>query len=176
MKLKYTLIPFLLVLLVSITRAEKAKKAPPFTLKDLEGNSVTLDSLLGNGLIIIDFWATWCKPCSKALDMLQKLYAQYADSGLQVLAITVDSPDKISRIKSLVSSKEWSFPILLDPEKEVKILYKVMALPTLFVVDQEGKIVYTHVGYNPREKEKLEELILSLLKENEDSTDQRELK
>jgi len=150
--------------------AESHKKAPSFTLEDIEGNEVVLDSVLSGGPVIIDFWATWCKSCDKALDMLQSLYATYRDNGLSVLAITVDSPDKISRIKPLASSRKWEFPILMDPDKRVKTLYRVMVLPTLFVLSRDGEIVYHHVGCNPREKSKLEEVLLPLFKGASDSS------
>ena len=159
------------VLFVGPLAAEKHKKAPSFALEDLKGNEIVLDSVLSGGPVIIDFWATWCKSCDKALDMLQKLYATYKDSGLNVLAITVDSPDKISRIKPLASSRKWEFPILMDPDKKVKTLYRVMVLPTLFVLNRDGEIVYHHVGYNPRERSKLEEVLLPLFRTASDSSE-----
>ena len=161
----------IMAMILLMTSMAKEGTFADFNTKDPDGNDIVLSEYVAEGPIIVTFWATWCKSCDKALDMLQKLYATYKDSGLNVLAITVDSPDKISRIKPLASSRKWEFPILMDPEKKVKTLYRVMVLPTLFVLNRDGEIVYHHVGYNPRERSKLEEVLLPLFRTASDSSE-----
>ena len=133
--------------------------APDFTLKSLGGKSYTLSKLYKNKPVVIDFWATWCRSCGRALKELQELWLSSPDTLFYLISINEDNPSKISRVKSLVKSRGWKFPVLLDSQKKVKLMYKVMALPTLYVVDTTGKVVYFRVGYKPKEKDDVREVL-----------------
>lgn len=127
--------------------------APDFTLKSLKGKTYTLSELYKSKPVVIDFWATWCRSCGRALKELQELWLSSSDTLFYLISINEDNPSKMSRVKSMVKSRGWKFPVLLDSQKKVKLLYKVMALPSLYVVDTTGKIIYFRVGYKPHEKE-----------------------
>src|SRR4030042_4806045 len=78
----------------------QAQQAIDFTLKDLAGHSQTLSEIYPKGPVLLNFWATWCVPCAKALPPLQRLHDQYRDSGFQVLAISVDGRERLAKVSS----------------------------------------------------------------------------
>ena len=118
--------------------------APDFTLKDLEGNPVTLSSLRGQYLIL-DFWASWCKPCRASMPAVKELYAKYHDKGLEILGISDDN--KAESWKKAVEEDETPWIHVIDefPEKNqpsrVGSLYGVHYIPTYFLLDKNGVII-----------------------------------
>ncbi len=121
--------------------------APAFTLETHAGGRTSLADHLENGPVIIDFWATWCGPCRKALPHLQALQDQYRDQGLTVLAVSIDDPRNQPKIGGFVRSQKLDFPILLDGDSRVARLYRVASVPSTFLVSPEGRVVALHRGY-----------------------------
>jgi peroxiredoxin len=112
------------------------KEAPDFTLKDMADTDVALSSFKGK-VIVVNFWATWCKPCKDEMPSLNKLYDTYKDKGLVVLGVSVDKSKK--PIVKFLKKVPVDFPILLDANLTVKDeLYKVFSLPTTFIIDRSG--------------------------------------
>ncbi len=112
------------------------KEAPDFTLKDMADADVTLASFKGK-VIVVNFWATWCKPCKKEMPSLNELYNTYKDKGVVVLGVSVDRSKK--PILKFLNKTTVDFPILLDADLTVKNeLYKVFSLPTTFIIDRSG--------------------------------------
>ena len=175
--LTISLLCVLLVLPV-VYGEESAKKAPGFSLKDLNKREVVLDSLLGKGPIVIDFWATWCKPCLVELDHIKDIYRELKEKGLTVVAINEDDPRNVSKVKPLTASHRWEFHILLDPNKRVKRLYQVVAYPTTFILDSEGNIRNKHIGYTQGSeielKKEIEELLLPAQSEPDTTAEEEE--
>lgn len=119
------------------------KTAPPFTLKDLNGNEVSLAAFNGQ-VVLINFWATWCGPCKREMPGIEKVFKRYKNQGLTVIAISIDSEK--SAILNFLKSIPLSFPILHDPEIEVSKRYKVYAYPTSFLIDRNGIIREKFIG------------------------------
>ena len=149
-------------ILACVSLMSGSMQAPSFTLRAIDGTTCSLDSLLERGPVVINFWATWCKHCSEEMDMLNELYSELQGNGVTVLGISVDGPRSVSKVKPMAQSRKWNLPILLDTKGEIKAKYRVLALPTLFVVDRTGKVVYTRMGYSPSLKEKIRELLMEL--------------
>jgi len=153
MKAKYkNYIPAFIMLLMIMGSAVKypaSAPAPDFTLKRLDGSSFRLSDQIGKKVIIIDFWATWCKPCKKMLKELNQIYLDNKEN-VEVLAITIDDSSALSQVETYIKGKGYSFTVLLDTEGQVaRIFNPAMKIPFNLIVDKKGKIVYTHTGYIP---------------------------
>jgi peroxiredoxin len=141
-------------------------KAADFQATDLDGDKVALADLLGKGPILVDFWATWCKPCLKEMPYIQRLHEEYGERGLQVLAVTIDAPRSQSRVKPLVRGKKFTFRVLLDPGQNVfRKLQGKGQIPYVVVLDPDGQIRYRHTGYRPGDEKELEKVIVELFEE-----------
>lgn len=137
--------------------------SPDFTLEDIEGDLFTLTEHIGDGPILINFWATWCVPCKLELPHLQALQEKYSDAGFKLITISEDSPKSQAKVRPYVRSKRYTFTVLLDPNSEVLHLFQGSALPFQVLLDKDGNIVETHQGYNPGDEVILEEKIRELL-------------
>ena len=140
--------------------------APAFALKDLDGKEVSLTDYRGK-VVLIDFWATWCPPCLEELPHIQRIHAAYRDSGLVVLAISTDR-DK-DAVRPFVEKYGYTFPVLFADEK-VQAAYGVRSIPTVYLIDQQGKVRFHHVGYSPGSEKTLERQVERLLKNEIDTT------
>ena len=118
--------------------------APPFANSTLDGKIVSLDDLRGTP-VIINFWATWCVPCRVEMPELQRLYEDYEERGLRILAVNLgESPDVI---EPWVREMGLTFDIVLDPEQNVAAMYRLRGQPSTFVISPEG--IIDHISYGP---------------------------
>ena len=118
--------------------------APDFTLKTPDGTDFTLSSLRGK-YVLIDFWASWCKPCRASIPHLKEVYAKYKDKGFEIVGVTNDT-DHDDWKKAIEEDKStWIHVADVFPEKnkgaEVIARYAAHYLPTLYLIDQEGKMI-----------------------------------
>ena len=113
--------------------------APRFTLGNLKGNQVALESFRGR-VVILNFWATWCVPCRVEMPAFENLYRRYRSEGLTVLAVSLDK-NSDAKVRDFVEEYKLSFPILMDTEGKAEKLYPTVSIPFTFVIDQEGRVV-----------------------------------
>jgi len=142
----------------------KGKKAINFKLEDIEGNIFELKNEIGKGPILLTFWATWCKPCAEEMVQFNKIYNELESKGFNLVGISIDNEKSVSKVVPYVKSRGYKFPILLDTNSEVGRKYYAQAVPFSVLIDIEGKIVYTHLGYLPGDEIKVKKLIQNLLK------------
>jgi cytochrome c biogenesis protein CcmG/thiol:disulfide interchange protein DsbE len=150
---------------VSTSLAEKPTPAPSFKVKDLRGKTLDLDALRRQGPVLVDFWATWCKPCLASLPELEALHQKYASRGLTVIGVSLDGPRNRSKVRPFVSRLRLTYPNVVDDDGRLQQLYNVLALPTALLIDTTGAIVKTRMGYRPGEGEEMEKEIRALLSE-----------
>jgi peroxiredoxin len=154
----------ILVVVPSLIQSDtKISSAPNFVAKDLNGTKMELKEVLKGGPVLISFWATWCKPCIKELGELQKVYKKYREKGFQILALDVDGPRSISKVRSMVKGLSWDFPVLLDESKDIYRSYQVLGIPHTVLINTSGEIVYTHTTYRPGDEEIIKKKIEELL-------------
>jgi peroxiredoxin len=123
--------------------------APPdFELATLSGDTVRLSDHLGRDVILIDFWATFCKPCLRSMPKLDALYEKYRARGFVVLGVSIDSPNELDEVRAMVSRMEIDFPILLDQETRVVSLYNPKtSAPYSVLIGRDGRVIRKQEGY-----------------------------
>jgi thiol-disulfide isomerase/thioredoxin len=121
--------------------------APNFKAKDLSGNDFSLETYKGK-VVLLNFWATWCGPCRAEIQGLIELQNQYKDR-MQIIGMVVDEDDE-NNVRAVVKDEGINYPVALTANP-VRMAYGgIAALPTLFVINADGKVVQKHVGlYNP---------------------------
>jgi peroxiredoxin len=139
--------------------------AADFTLTDVDGNQVSLSQYLGKSAVLIDFWATWCKPCVAEMVHLQKIYDAKKGEGFVVLAISLDGPETESQVAPVVRNKGFTFPVLLDSETRATGMYNPRrAAPFTVLIDRSGTIVKKREGFNAGDEVQLEKDIEAAMK------------
>jgi len=124
-----------------------AQTVADFKFKDLENNARTYSELKGEKLTLIDFWATWCGPCNKAIPELNKIYSLYKTKGVEIIGINCDGPRSVIKVGPLSKALQIQYPVLIDLNSELKTELNIITLPTLIIVNSKGKIVWTHEGF-----------------------------
>lgn len=136
--------------------------APDFTLKSTTGENLKLSEFRGE-VVMINFWASWCGPCRQEMPILDAMYEQYKDLGFTILGVNVEEDPEGAR--KLLKSIPVNFPVLLDSENAVSELYKVVAMPSTYLVDRDGNLRFYHMGYKPGYEKDYDTQVRSLLRE-----------
>ena len=126
-----------------LTRIDPAVMAPDFELFDLDGKPYRLSDFRGH-VVIINFWATWCPPCRAEMPSMQRAWEQIEDEGIQMLGINVGEDE--DTVFQFSADYPVEFPLLLDRDSSVIAAWPVLGLPTNFVIDPRGRIVYRAIG------------------------------
>lgn len=165
---KYIVISLFVIFCGSLLAQEheeqKGRSAPDFKLESVEGNYVSLKDELGDGPVLLSFWATWCKPCIEEMTKYKDIYKEYKDKGFKVLAISIDDERTVAKVKPFVKSKRYPFTVLLDTNSEVARKYYAQNVPYSVLMDKKGNIVYTHLGYMKGDELKMKNKIDELIK------------
>lgn len=148
---------FLVTLCLFICTSLASAQVPSVQIKDLEGKFVQTDSLSdGKRPLVLTFFATWCKPCLRELNAIEDVYQDWQqETNLRLVAISIDEGANSHKVKPLAKSRGWSFEVLLDPNGDFKRALNVQVIPSVFVLSEEGKIIYRHTGYTDGSEEEI---------------------
>ena len=173
MAMKKLLLSTLLMLGFALTASAQL---PAVTLKSIDGKTVKTsqsaelknvktDTLSNNGKpFIIDFFATWCKPCNRELTAISEVYEEWQEeTGVKVFAVSIDQAQNINKVKPLVDNHGWTFDVLLDPNSDFKRALGGINIPFVVVCDGKGNIVAKHNGYTEGAEEELIEKVRELI-------------
>ena len=136
---------------------EVGTTAPDWQLIGAEGKPHSLSSYRGK-VVVMDFWATWCGPCTKVMPRIQKLHQKLADKGVVVFG--VNSWENGNAI-ALMKEKRYTYELLLNGE-QIAEAYKVTSLPVVYIVGPDGKIIYCHQGEDQKDLSEVIEKYLRL--------------
>ena len=141
-------------------------QVPSVTLKTMDGKSVNTSELSNGGKpFIIDFFATWCKPCNRELDAIAEVYEDWQkETGVKIIAVSIDQGQNINKVKPLVENHGWEYEVLLDPNGDFKRALGIQMIPYVLIVDGKGNIVYKHNGYTDGAESELIEKVRELIK------------
>jgi thiol-disulfide isomerase/thioredoxin len=157
---------FFCVLLLVTLAAGASKES--IVLRQLDGKPVYVDSLLVDGPVVLNFWATWCKPCRLEMPQLEKLHKELQAEGVHFAAISLDSRRSEKRLVQYIQKHKMSLPVYWDPDGKLSRPFKVAAIPTTVVIDQEGKVHHRSRGYRPGDEVLLKKKIEALIKSREE--------
>jgi len=138
--------------------------APDFALRDLSGRTVRLNDYKGQ-LILLNFWATFCKPCRDEMPALAALAHDFRAQGLAVLAVAVDRGNRNS-VQQFVSEHDINFDVPLDPDGQVRNDYEIDALPTSYLIGKDGRFIARALGDRHWDNTAFRSLIGALLTED----------
>jgi cytochrome c biogenesis protein CcmG, thiol:disulfide interchange protein DsbE len=157
---------YLLIILFAGSLSIKAQTIYDFQLETSEGKTVSYTDIKGQYITVIDFWATWCKPCVNSIPKLVGLSNSYDSGEVAFIGISIDSPRNLSKVKPFTETVGITYPVLLDTDKQLMQDLNVTVIPTLIVVDSEDEIVYMHEGFAPGDEVLLKEEIDRILHES----------
>jgi peroxiredoxin len=119
--------------------------APEFRLKLLPGGEASLSQFKGRP-ILVNFWATWCKPCRQEMPEIITAYQAHRASGLEVLAVNLSDQESMKDVRKFVAELQLPFPVLLDEKGKTRKQYGLITVPTSFFIDAKGFVRGVNAG------------------------------
>lgn len=165
----YKILAVLIFAAIAFTSSLSAKKQsdiPSVTVKNMKGRNVSTSTFTNDGKpFIINFWATWCKPCILELNNLNEQYAKWQkETGVKIIAVSIDDSRNSRRVAPFVKGRGWDYDVYLDENSDFKRAMNVSNPPHTFLYDGEGNLVYSHNGYAPGDEDELYEKLKELTK------------
>ena len=151
----------LLLILATFAVVLLSNQAPAFTVETIQGDRIRSEDLLAKGPIFLEFWATSCEPCLKALPFISEFATKYPE--MSFVAVSTDSPRNKDNVMRRVRSSRFAFTTGFDGNRTLQSLFNVSVIPRTLIITQSGQIVYDSTGYNPGDEVELEENILKVL-------------
>jgi peroxiredoxin len=152
---KYLKCAFFIVIAILFFRsfifAGDLAAAPDFKLDDLEKNTITLSSYKDKKPVLVIFWTTWCPFCRTQLKILNKKYTDLVADNLEILAINVGEP--YLKVESFAKSYDLLYSVLLDPDSQAARSFRILGVPTYFLINKSGYVVFQD-SYFPEEEYK----------------------
>jgi len=156
-------ISLLLGLITSANVALAGQAAPTLSVKGLDNTDINISDFKGK-VLYVDFWATWCPPCRKSFPWMEEMQQRYNGLGFEVLAISLDN--KRSVIDRFLKSVPTSFIIAHDAKGKSAQVFEVKGMPSSYLIDRKGNIRLSHMGFNDKDKDRLEAEIKALIAED----------
>ena len=150
-----------LLFLLTPPLAQALEAAPDFRLDGLDGE-VSLADNRGK-VVYLDFWASWCAPCRKSFPWMNELKQRFGSRGLKIIAINLDKERKDS--KAFLAATQPDFTIAFDPEGKTAEQYDVQGMPSSYLIDRNGMLHHSHIGFRANDIAKMESQIETLLKQ-----------
>ena len=154
-------IPFILFAFLALSQNSFAavNQAPDIDLPGLAGN-VQLKSFKGK-VVYLDFWASWCEPCKKSFPWMNNMKKLYADQGFEIMAVNLDKERHLA--DEFLSAMDVNFTVAFDESGATASRYKLKGMPTSYLIDRDGRIHASHIGFRDKDKSELEQAIKFLL-------------
>ena len=154
----------LMFLIAGVTCLAQIKSLPSVNVKTLEGTQFNFKNIDNDGNpIVISFWATWCKPCTKELNNIAEIYEDWQDeTNVKLVAVSIDDRRSQSKVAPYVNSSGWEYEIYIDSNSDLKRAMGVSTVPHTFLLDKNKQIIWQHRGYVEGDEYELFDEILKL--------------
>ncbi len=138
---------------------------PSVKVKNLQGTYVNTAEIKNDGKpFVINFWATWCKPCVQELEAINEVYEKWQkETGIKIFAVSIDDSRSSKRVTPFVKGKSWNYEILLDENSDFRRALGVDNPPFTFLYNGKGELVFKHTGYAPGDEFELYNKIKELV-------------
>ena len=156
--------------IITVTYADKQRDImlPDLSVKLLDGKQVRLSVLLEEGPLLVTFWATWCAPCKKEMIFLEEFHQKYNENSFRVLAISTDSPKSMSKVKSYIRAKKYTFLVGIDPNQDIAKKMNALLMPTTLILNKDRKVSWYHQGFIPGDEKEIEAQIRAVLYQDQE--------
>lgn len=159
---------FIFCLIGSLTFSqEKTATLPPVMVKNLRGDYIPVHHKFTNEgkPVVINFWATWCKPCIQELSTIHELYPQWQkETGVKIITVSIDDARNANKVAPFVKTRGWLYEAYIDANSDLKRVMNVVNIPHTFLLNGNGEVVWQHNSYAPGDEHKLFEVIKKVVK------------
>ncbi len=142
--------------------AHSQEQLPPFSFPDFEGNTHSSEEFKGKP-VLIDMWATWCVTCAKSIPLIKKIEEEFGPKGLQVIGVSIDSKKGRNTTK-FIQKYQMNYLLLWDKDNTLSQPLQFEAIPSFFLFDAEGKLLFAMRGYDEAAEKELLTVLKSLFK------------
>lgn len=166
MKRKILTIALIMLFPALMLMSQDSKKIPHVKVKNLKGQVINTKNFDNDGKpFVINFWASWCKPCIVELNNINEVYFDWQDeTGVKIIAVSIDDTRNSRKVSPFINGRGWEYEVYLDENGDFKRAMGVNNPPHTFLCDGEGNIVWEHNGYSPGDEDMLYEKIKELTK------------
>ncbi|MDX9758155.1 MAG: TlpA disulfide reductase family protein [Bacteroidota bacterium] len=163
---------FTVALLVALSGAVVAQDLTSidFRLRDVDGKDFSFQEFLTDardgkerGAVLISFWAMWCEPCKQEMKALVPVFEKYREHNFHYLAVNLDNPRSLAKVKAYVRAQKLPYTFLLDPNSEIFKKLNGQGMPYSLLIDQSGTLIAKRTGFNAGEEKEIEEDIRKIL-------------
>ncbi|MBM2814599.1 MAG: stoA [Ignavibacteria bacterium] len=168
--MKKTILAAIFITIISVLFLQSgisgSKKIPSAKVKNLKGETIDTKNFSNDGKpFVIDFWATWCKPCIHELNVIKDLYPKWQkETGVKFIAVSIDDSRNSKKVAPLINGKGWTYDIYLDENSDFKRAMNVNNPPHTFLCNGKGEIVWEHNGFADGDEKVLYEQIKKISK------------
>ena len=139
-----------------------SEAAPEFAL-DGQQKEIKLTDYKGQ-IVYLDFWASWCQPCRKSFTWMNKMQSMYGAEGFKVIAINLD--ESRAKANKFLQQIPANFDVAFDPRGTTAESYNVKAMPSSYIIDKQGNVIYSNLGFRGNDEEKLEAKIRGIIRKS----------
>jgi len=150
-----TISSFFICILFSLS----AYATPDISMKTEQGE-IKLSDFKGK-VVYLDFWASWCIPCRKSFPWMIEMQKRYGNEGFKIIAVNLD--EEQDKVKSFLEKIPANFTIAYDPKGITAKTFKLKGMPSSYLIDRTGKIIFSHIGFRKKEVPAMEQKIKQLL-------------
>ena len=133
---------FIFLLSTPCLALDKGEKLLPFAGETLQGQTIDLGDIIGKKPVMLVFWASWCPNCVREIPLIDQLLTSPAAKDLQVIAVNVGHNDSEARARKFMEETKMTYPVIFDRKSKITRQYKIFSVPTVFISNTEGKVVF----------------------------------